>query len=136
MDLFQSKLLKYLTKCPFKCIYLVGFVAQVMGKTSVWGGYFFFSYGCSQSCIICRNHNKIVNFISKFSRFPFLFSYLCYDPGGSRPRPMIFPCLFCLCLLSRCTTGVPHDWMATKALIRRQSGERWIGVLDWSLVFG
>src|SRR4029434_3180790 len=34
---------------------------------------------------------------------------------------------------SRCTTGVPHDWMATKALIRWQSGERWIGVLDWSL---
>ena len=28
---------------------------------------------------------------------------------------------------SRCTTGVPHDWMATKALIRWQSGERWIG---------
>ena len=32
---------------------------------------------------------------------------------------------------SRCTTGVPHDGWATKALIRWQSGERWIGRWIW-----
>ena len=44
------------------------------------------------------------------------------------------------CSLSVFTTGKlePGVWLigwATKALIRLKSGERWIGVLDWSLVF-
>ena len=50
----------------------------------------------------------------------------CYDPGGSRPRPGIFACLFSRCLYSRWLgTGVSLIGWATKALISRQSGELW-----------
>src|SRR4029434_1117850 len=59
---------------------------------------------------------------------------VCYDPGGSRPRPMIFACLFCL-LSRKWGAGVqqvyPMIGGATKALSRLHSWsvglEFWIG---------
>ena len=57
---------------------------------------------------------------------------MCYDPGGSRPRPMRFACLFSICRYNRqLDPGVWVIGWATKALLRWKSGERWVGRRIW-----
>src|SRR4029434_1698624 len=56
----------------------------------------------------------------------------CYDPGGSRPRPMRFAYLFSICRYNRpLDPGVWVIGWAAKALLRWKSGERWIGRWIW-----
>src|SRR4029434_7600374 len=56
----------------------------------------------------------------------------CYDPGGSRPRPMRFACLFSICRYNRqLDPGVWVIGLASKALLRWKSGERWVGRRIW-----
>src|SRR4029434_8573121 len=64
----------------------------------------------------------------------------CYDPGGSRPRPVIFACLFSLSLQQAIGDRCILDWMGYKspdqpadgrALVFPSVGYRWSWNRAW-----
>ena len=64
----------------------------------------------------------------------------CYDPDGSRPRPVIFACLFSLSLQQVIEDRCIIDWLCYKspdqsavgrALVFPAFGYRWSWNRDW-----